>query len=127
LAAAAGAASVAGAGGSAGAAGAGGSAGAAGAGGESGASNDAEVTYGADIQPILVQNCSPCHATLNLGQHNAAASYADAVRVAEDMVDEIDSGGMPPACDGGDVGDPGCVSEADFDLIEQWVDDDTPE
>jgi hypothetical protein len=88
------------------------------------------VTYTADIQPILVQNCSPCHSTDNDGGHNAASSYDDAVDEADNIIDEIESGGMPegdPGCDGGDPGDPGCVSEADFALIEQWVEDDTPE
>jgi hypothetical protein len=85
------------------------------------------VTYTGDVQPILQANCSPCHAGSNFGGHNAATVYADAVRVADDMVDEIDSGGMPPECDGGDPGDPGCVSEADLEVIEQWVDDDTPQ
>ena len=96
------------------------------------AGNDA-VTYTGQIQAILVANCSPCHATLNNGGHNAAASYADAVREADDIVDEIESGGMPESgngnqgCDGGDPGDPGCVSVEDFALIQRWVEDGTPE
>jgi hypothetical protein len=91
------------------------------------------VTYTADIQPILVANCSPCHSVDNSGGHNAASSYDDAVERADDIVDEIESGGMPESgsgnvgCDGGDPGDPGCVSAEDFALIQQWVEDGTPE
>jgi hypothetical protein len=43
------------------------------------------------------------------------------------FLDEIESGGMPPACDGDDPGDPSCVNEEDLEVLEQWVDDDTPE
>jgi hypothetical protein len=85
------------------------------------------VTYTADIQPILQANCTPCHATLNLGGHNAASSFDDAVRVSDDIIGELTSGGMPPDCNRGDFGDPGCVSQASFDVIQEWVDNDTPE
>jgi hypothetical protein len=139
----AGGASMAGAGGSA-VAGAGGSglAGSGGAGqggsvnapdsGVGDAGSDA-VTFTGQIQAILVANCSPCHSTLNNGGHNAASSYDDAARVADDIVDEIASGGMPESgngnqgCDGGDPGDSGCVSVEDFALIQRWVQDGTPE
>jgi hypothetical protein len=91
------------------------------------------VTFTDDIQPILLANCSPCHAGNNSGGHNAATSYDDAVAEADEIVGEIQSGGMPESglgnqgCDGGDPGDPGCVSAEDFALIQQWVEDDTPE
>lgn len=91
------------------------------------------VTYSKDIQPILLANCSPCHATDNNGRHNAATSYADAVRVSADIVREISTGGMPESgsgnqgCNRGDPGDPGCVSVADFALIQRWIADGTPE
>jgi hypothetical protein len=126
--------SMAGAGGS-GLAGSAGS-GSGGTGGASDAGGDdagVAVTYTGQIQAILVANCSPCHATLNNGGHNAASSYDDAVREADDIVEEIESGGMPESgngnqgCEGGDPGDPGCVSAADFALIERWVQDGTPE
>jgi hypothetical protein len=122
-------------------AGAGGS-GLAGSGGAAGSANDdagvddagsALVTYTGQIQAILVANCSPCHSTLNNGGHNAASSYDDAVQVADEIVDEIASGGMPESgngnqgCEGGDPGDPGCVSVDDFALIQRWVEDGTPE
>jgi hypothetical protein len=127
------------AGGSAGAA-MGGAAGNAGASADAGALTDAGagdsgagVSYARDIQPILLAQCSPCHATDNNGQHNAATSYADAVRVSARIVREINSGGMPESgsgnmgCNGGDPGDPGCVSAADFELIQRWVAAGTPE
>jgi hypothetical protein len=146
-----------GAGGSAGSAGSGGSAGSAGAGGsaaagsagsagnagsagssggdepDAGGGQDDVVTYTADIQPILLLRCSPCHATDNNGGHNAASDYDDAVERADDIIDELESGGMPESgsgnqgCDGGDPGDPGCVTVEEFELIEAWVEGDTPE
>jgi hypothetical protein len=119
-----------GGGGAAGAGGSDGGGGAAGAGGsdgDDGDDGDDGVNYTSDAQPILQANCSPCHSGLSLGGHNAASVYADAVRVAENMLDEIESGDMPPACDGDDPGDPNCVSEEDLEVLEQWVDDDTPE
>jgi hypothetical protein len=75
----------------------------------------------------LLANCSPCHSTGSSGGHSAASDYDDAVRVAEEMVEEISSGGMPLTCGGGDPGTAGCVSVADFALIQEWVDNDTPE
>jgi hypothetical protein len=128
-------------GGTGGAGGAGGKAGAAGSGGKGGggvssqpdAGAGSTVTYSADIQPILVADCSPCHSADGDGGHNAASSYADAVRVAARIVREINSGGMPDSgngnagCKGGDPGDPGCVSVADFALIQRWIAEGTPE
>jgi len=96
-------------------------------------SGAALVSYTRDIQPILLANCSPCHSTDRDGRHNAATSYADAVRVSADIVREISSGGMPESgsgnqgCNGGDPGDPGCVSAADFALIQQWIAAGTPQ
>lgn len=29
---------------------------------------------------------------------------------------------MPPACDAGDFGDPGCVSEEEADVLQAWAD-----
>ncbi|MEO8181679.1 MAG: hypothetical protein ABI895_22825 [Deltaproteobacteria bacterium] len=96
-------------------------------------SGAAAVSYTNDLQPILVARCSPCHATDNDGGHNAASSYADAVRVSARIVREIGTGGMPESgsgnagCNGGDPGDPGCVSAAEFALIQRWVATGTPE
>jgi hypothetical protein len=116
------------AGGAAGAVNAGGSAGQGGP--DAGAVEVELVTYTADIRPILVANCGTCHtAPNNRGGHNATSSYDDAVRVADDIVGEISSGGMPlnTGCNGGEPGAPGCVSVDDFELIQQWVEDGTPE
>jgi hypothetical protein len=97
------------------------------------ADSGAGVSYARDIQPILQAQCSPCHTTDNDGRHNAASSYADAVRVSADIVREISTGGMPESgsgnqgCNRGDPGDPGCVSAEDFALIQRWVAAGTPE
>jgi hypothetical protein len=45
----------------------------------------------------------------------------------------MSSGGMPESgsgnagCNGGDPGDPGCVTAAEFELIQRWVAAGTPE
>jgi hypothetical protein len=96
-------------------------------------SGAAAVSYAQDIQPILLAICSRCHATDNDGNHNAATSYADAVRVSARIVRELNSGGMPASgkgnqgCNGGRPGATGCVSAADFDLIQRWIAAGTPE
>lgn len=97
------------------------------------AGNTEAVTYTKDIQPILVAQCSPCHSTLGDGGHNAASSYADAVRVSATIINEIRTGGMPATgngnagCRRGAPGSPGCVSVADFALIQEWVANGTPQ
>jgi hypothetical protein len=103
------------------------------AGGGDAGNNPAAVTYTKDIQPILMAQCSPCHTTDRDGGHNAASSYADAVRVSADIINEIRTGGMPDTgngnagCRGGAPGSPGCVSAANFALIQEWVADGTPQ
>jgi len=91
------------------------------------ASADSVVTYSQVIQPILQADCSPCHAGQGRGGHNAATSYADAVRVAERITSDITSGSMPASgsgnvgCRRAAPGSPGCVSVADLALIKEWV------
>jgi hypothetical protein len=86
------------------------------------------VTYTDDAQPVLQQFCGDCHAAPNMaGGHSAASSYDDAVRVSDDMLVELNSGGMPPNCGGGDPGDPNCISVEGLAVIQQWVDDGTLE
>jgi hypothetical protein len=91
------------------------------------------VSFAADIHPIFVSRCNPCHVDDTAGGHNVGgpdvdAAYTDAVREAEDILVRVNGGGMPPSyaeppndCAGG-PGDPGCVSVADFALIQTWVD-----
>jgi hypothetical protein len=58
---------------------------------------------------------------------NVDTAYGVAVALSDTIVDLIASGDMPPACSGRDPGGQGCVSAANFELIQDWVEDDTPE
>jgi len=92
------------------------------------------VSFSRDIHPIFVQRCGPCHVSEGFGGHNVggpdvAAAYSDAVREASNVISLINGNGMPPSyapvpnncADGDGPGDPGCVSVADFGLIQTWI------
>ena len=93
------------------------------------------VSFVADIHPIFAARCGPCHVLDNDGRHNVGAAdvdsaYDDAVEHAEAILVRVNGGGMPPPyaeppnnCESGNgPGDPGCVSENDFALIQAWID-----
>ena len=84
------------------------------------------MTYVGDVQPILVAECGACHGNGGI-VHSAAADYDDAVAFADDIVDEIQAGDMPPACNGAPGSGGACVSTEDFATIQQWIEDGTPE
>jgi hypothetical protein len=83
----------------------------------------------------LTQECGRCHGPGLIGGWaggDVDDSY-DTVTDAnsgfniEDIIAEIDSGDMPAdTCGGGDPGDQGCVSEADYDTITEWADSGNP-
>ena len=111
-------------------------------------SGDDQVTFTKDIHPIFQMKCgsSECHATPNsfLPGHGAAdvnAAYTEATKiwgggqpVYEIILRKIASTNpadlMPPdyavpPCQGG-LGKPGCVTQAEYDLIKKWVDEGRP-
>lgn len=90
------------------------------------------VSFAADIHPIFVQSCGPCHVTdgsagHNVGGPDVAAAYAEAVNIGERLIERVDEGGgMPPSyadppnnCVGG-PGDPGCLTLEEFALLQTW-------
>lgn len=88
------------------------------------------ITFTADIRPILVANCGRCHASGGLPQFasaNAATGYDVAFRERNSIVSEIRSGSMPEDTCNGSPGSNGCVSVANFNLIQQWVAAGAPE
>ncbi len=88
------------------------------------------LSFARDVHPILVESCGSCHASSlflpRFAAVSADGSYPIAVNEAASIVSRIERGTMPPSCSG-PPGSRGCVSEGDFDLIEQWVDEGTPE
>ena len=105
--------------------------------------DEAKLTFTKDIHPVLQMKCgkSGCHDTPNsfLPGHGAAdvnAAFTEAtrvwsggepvyelilLRVASDNPNEI----MPPTYGGcaGSLGAPGCITQAEYDLIQKWVDE----
>jgi hypothetical protein len=126
--------------------GTGGSGGTSGSGG--GGQMPPEVTFTADIHPILLAKCgaSGCHDGDNapiLPGHGAAdvmeayeATQEESTafdgfvyeRILIRITDEESM--MPPnfanpRCEG-EIGTPGCLTQAEVDLIEAWIEDGTP-
>lgn len=102
-----------------------------------GGGNPGVVSFALDIRPIFVASCSPCHFDEGNGGHNVASddlptAYAEAVALGETLVDRVNGGGMPPSyadppnnCEG-NPGDPGCLTVAEVELIQTWLDQCTP-
>jgi hypothetical protein len=82
------------------------------------------LSFAADIRPIFARSCGPCHTTRGAAGHNVGGplpgSYQDALRLGPTLLQRIDGGGMPPACNG-DPGDPGCLSVAEVQLVQTWI------
>lgn len=90
------------------------------------------VTFANDVFPILNNACAPCHTGSGFGGNNIGGpdvddAFEEASALADNVVNRISNGGMPPACGGGDPGDSGCVSEDDLATIEAWIEAGTPE
>jgi hypothetical protein len=92
----------------------------------------ASLAFETDVWPIFNTTCGPCHAGGGLGGNNIGdpdvdTAFEDATRVADRVVARITAGGMPPSCSGGAPGDPGCITAADFEIVEAWIEAGTPE
>lgn len=96
------------------------------------------VSFEQDVHPIFVESCGPCHVANGEGGHNVGGAdvsdaYDDAVGIGQRLVTRVNGGGMPPSyadppndCGGqgrGDQpGDPGCLTVAEVQLIQTWID-----
>jgi hypothetical protein len=123
-----------------------------GAGGTGGSGGpDGAVGFAADIHPILVLKCSDqasqCHSSPDNGPYqpghgatSVAVAYAETQELSasgepiyERMLARVTTEGpmsMPPPyasppCDG-EVGTPGCLSEAEVELLRAWIEQGTP-
>jgi len=98
------------------------------------------VTF-ADVHPIFAAKCAPCHTTgasggHSIGQSDVLAAYIDSQTssytitgtVGEAALFRIQNGSMPQGagCTGDpaiDAGNPSCLTQAEQDLIQAWLDD----
>lgn len=87
---------------------------------------DSLIGFADDIHPILVANCGACHASVpsrgRFANANVDLAYEEALGLADEIVQRLGSGTMPPQCGSQPPGSPGCVSEPDFALIQTWSD-----
>ena len=86
----------------------------------------ANVSYRAEIAPLLLTYCQPCHSASALDRQGAPAAvnldtYAEAAAKAAQANARIQAGSMPPA----DVQLP--LSTDERCAFQAWVDHDTPE
>ncbi|MEM6990446.1 MAG: hypothetical protein AAF721_08115 [Myxococcota bacterium] len=108
--------------------------------GSSDGPDDGVVTFD-EVHPIFAEMCSPCHSGAGLGGHNVGGALATAhtdsqlpatacagMTVGQCTLVRIQSGQMPMGF--GCTGDPaqdvdmgGCTTQAQQDLIQQWIDD----
>lgn len=104
----------------------------------------AAVTY-ATVQPIYAAKCTPCHTGGTSGGHNIGSDFASADKPADLFPKQcpdrtkaacsivlIKAGIMPfgAKCTGDpakDTANPACLTQAEQDLIQSWVDAGTPE
>lgn len=101
------------------------------------------TTYTADTQPIFMEKCDTCHTGDGLGGHNIGINYADALQPADDgncsgltvgqcTIVLVQAGEMPlgAGCSGNpaqDAGNAACLTQAEQDALQAWIDDGLPE
>jgi hypothetical protein len=87
------------------------------------------VSFAADLhQQIFVPRCGGCHGN-SWGSGTLATAYSAAVANAEEIAGRVDGTGgniMPANC-GPAPGEGNCLSVAQVESIQFWVDDGTPE
>ena len=89
----------------------------------------AVVGFDAQIFPILRAECGRCHSGGGLpalASANVDTAFNTARSLAARIVSLVRAGDMPADTCSGPPGSSGCVSTADFSLIQQWVNGGTP-
>jgi len=88
-----------------------------------GSEEDPEVTYSADVQPVLEQHCTSCHgADLSNGAPVHLHTYDDASAKAQGILDRAVDGSPSPMPPGGLA-----LSADEVEIVEAWVAQGTPE
>jgi hypothetical protein len=83
------------------------------------------LSFESDIWPIFNGQCGTCHVTdgfggQNIGSEDLDAALDDAVAFEDAVISTIESGAMPLGCGNPPGGGGNCVSEDDFELIQEW-------
>jgi hypothetical protein len=91
-----------------------------------------ELAFEADIWPIFNTSCGPCHVSggsggQNIGSEDIPTALSDAKDFEDGVIREIESGGMPLGCGKPPGGGGNCVSEDDFQAIQDWYAAGAPE
>ncbi len=92
--------------------------------------NDAEVTYAADVATIIQDNCQVCHREGGIGPMNLV-TYQDARRYSARIRDKVVNRIMPPYYYDSNVGiqdlkEDWRLSQEDINTIAAWVDQGAP-
>ena len=93
-------------------------------------SNDADVTYSADVASIIQENCTVCHRAGGIGPMELV-TYQDARRYSARIKDKVANRLMPPYYYDNDVGiqdlkEDWRLSQDDINTIVAWVDQGAP-
>jgi len=115
--------------------------------GTGGTGGGATVSFATDVYPLLRMKCglSGCHdgSSAPFLPAHGASDEAEAYEATQDisMIDSMtpvyerillrvsgatDFGFMPPDCGEGPIGADGCLSQAEVDLIREWVEQGAP-
>jgi hypothetical protein len=91
-----------------------------------------ELSFEADVWPIFNSKCGGCHVSQSLGGQNIGSedleeALADAKRIEDRVLSDLESGRMPLGCGQPPGGGGTCVSEDDFEAIEAWYEAGAPE
>ncbi len=93
-------------------------------------SNDADVTYSADVASIIQENCTVCHRAGGIGPMELV-TYQDARRYSRRIKENVVSRVMPPYYYDNDIGiqdlkEDWRLSQEDINTIVAWVDQGSP-
>jgi len=93
-------------------------------------SDDAALTYSADVASIIQENCTVCHRDGGIAPF-ALVTYQDARQYARRIKDAVASRVMPPYYYDSDIGiqdlkEDWRLSQEDINTIVSWVDEGTP-
>jgi hypothetical protein len=97
-------------------------------GGMGGSGGSDVPSFAADIHPIMMAKCAPCHDETQMramrthAQADVDAAYASATNMPQAIADAVSGGVMPPA-----TSQNGALTQEEIDMIVAWVDGGTPE